>query len=98
MEREPGWSPRNERSKVDFAGVVIRADGSSQAVRVTNISEDGCRIEGNRELSIGEWVTLSIPGHANWRARVRWALIDSAGLKFSANQSFGTLGETSPSS
>ena len=98
MEREPGWSPRNERSTVDFAGVVIRADGSSQAVRVTNISEDGCRIEGNRELSIGEWVTLQIPGHAQWRAKVRWALSDSAGLKFSANQNFGTLGETSPPS
>src|SRR5215204_5970659 len=98
MEREPGWSPRNERSKVDFAGVVIRADGSSQGVRVTNISEDGCRIEGNRELSIGEWVTLSIPGHAPGRAKVRWALSDSAGLRFSAKQNFSTLGETSPSS
>jgi hypothetical protein len=90
MERKPGWSSRNDRTDVDFAGIVIRADGSHQAVQVTNISEDGCRIESDMQLSIGEWVTIRIPGHAQWRARVRWALMDSAGLKFSANQNFGS--------
>ena len=98
MEREPDWSSRNERTDVNFAGVVIRADGSSQVVRVTNISNDGCRIEGDRQLSIGEWVTVRIAGHAEWRASVRWALVNSAGLKFSENQDFGRSNEPMPPS
>ena len=90
MEREPGWTSRNDRTDVHFAGAVTRVDGTSQAVRVTNISDDGCRIECDEQLNIGEWVTLNIPGYSKWRAKVRWALMDSAGLKFSANKDFGT--------
>lgn len=93
MEREPGWRSRNDRTDVHFAGVVIGRDGTSQAVRVTNISDDGCRIECDGQLSIGEWVTLNVPGHSKWRAKVRWALLDSAGLKFSADKDFGTASD-----
>jgi hypothetical protein len=98
MEREPGWSSRNERTDVDFDGAVVREDGSCHVVKVTNVSEDGCRIESDRPLSIGEWVTVRIAGRARWRARVRWALMDSAGLEFSANQDFGSSSETVPTS
>jgi len=43
MEREPGWSSRNERTDVDFDGAVVREDGSCHVVKVTNVSEDGER-------------------------------------------------------
>ena len=86
MQKEPGWTGRADRSDVDLAGVVTRRDGTELSVQVINMSLGGCRIHCERQLSIGERVTLDLPGQGRWRANVRWALMESAGLQFGAYQ------------
>ncbi|MFL6731007.1 MAG: PilZ domain-containing protein [Sphingomicrobium sp.] len=76
------WVGRKDRQPVTVDAVIHRADGSSVAVRLTNISEEGCGIEGENDFLIGERVQLAIAGVGQLKAQIRWALHDSAGAKF----------------
>lgn len=85
MDGESDWTSRDPRTKVQLTGTITRANTLRHPVRVTNISAKGCRVESDRQLIIGESVTLAVPERGEWRARVRWALLDSAGLEFATN-------------
>ena len=76
------WVGRKDRHPVTVDAVVQRADGSTVAARLTNISDEGCGIEGENDFLIGELVEIAIPGVGRVKAQIRWALHDSAGAKF----------------
>jgi positive regulator of sigma E activity len=80
-----GWIGRKDRQPVAVDAVVHRADGTSSAVKLSNISDEGCRIESGGDLRIGEQVEIAIPEYGQLKAQVRWALADSAGAKFLAD-------------
>lgn len=82
MERMQGWVGRKDRHAVKVDAVVHRADGSKADVKVTNISDEGCRIDSAEHFSIGERVTIAIPRMGTVKAQIRWSLPDSAGAKF----------------
>ena len=82
MERMQGWVGRKDRHLVEVDAVIHRADGSDVPAKVTNISDEGCRIESNEHFNIGERVTIAIPRMGTVRAQIRWSLPDSAGAKF----------------
>ena len=84
MQRMDGWVGRKDRHPVAVDAVVHRADGSTSSVRLTNFSDEGCRIETPDELRIGERLQVSIPGLAQVTAQVRWALDGCAGARFIA--------------
>jgi hypothetical protein len=84
MHRVQGWVGRKDRHPVEVEAVVHRTDGSKAKVRLTNFSDNGCRIEADRQFQIGERLQIAIPRMGRMKAQVRWALMDSAGAKFLA--------------
>jgi hypothetical protein len=82
MDREHGWVGRKDRHPVELDAVVRRDDGSRVPVKLTNFSEDGCRIESDHDFRIGEQLQIAIPDMGKVKAQVRWALPGSAGAKF----------------
>ena len=85
MDRMHGWISRKDRRPVAAEAVVRRADGTEMPVRLTDISDEGCRLECDGGLVIGEWVEIALPAAGQVKAQVRWALGSSAGVKFDAD-------------
>jgi hypothetical protein len=88
MERIQGWVGRKDRHCVVVDAVVHRSDGSKSPVRLTNFSDDGCRIEAKADFRIGERLQIAIPRMGHVKAQVRWALAGEAGAKFLAESDF----------
>lgn len=84
MLRIHGWTGRKDRQPVAVDAVVRRADGTSTAVKLSNVSDDGCRMETDEEFRIGELFDIAIPRFGQVRAQVRWSIAGSAGAKFLA--------------
>jgi len=79
--REPGWIARDERINVLLNGRARRSDGTEFEVFVHDISRDGCRVESDTTLDIGEWVEVEPAGRDTLRGQVRWSLMGSAGIR-----------------
>lgn len=88
MQRIQGWIGRKDRHPVAFDAVVHRIDGSKVPVQVTDLSEDGCRMEADEEFKIGERVNIALPRMGQVKAQVRWALPGSAGTRFVIESDF----------
>jgi hypothetical protein len=83
MDRTHGWVDRKDRRPTDVDARVRRADGSEIQVKLTDLSDEGCRIEsGDEVLRIGEWLDIEAVPIGELKAQVRWALDGSAGVKF----------------
>jgi hypothetical protein len=82
MDRLQGWIGRKDRYAVDVTAVAHRANGCTTPVKLTNFSDEGCRVEAEHMFTIGEMVELAIPDLGTVEAQVRWALPGSAGMRF----------------
>jgi PilZ domain len=82
MHRVYEWVGRKDRHPVEIDAVVHRTDGSTAAVKLTNFSDEGCRIEATDNFRIGERLQIAIPRMGQMKAQVRWSLPGSAGAKF----------------
>ena len=82
MRRMQGWIGRKDRHEVEMEAVVHRNDGSAAPVKLSNFSDEGCRIESERDFLIGERLQIAIPRMGKIKAQVRWALPGSAGAQF----------------
>ena len=67
---------------MEVDAVVHRADGRQSVALVSNISNEGCRLDASDAFRIGERLTIAIPRIGRVKAQVRWALLGSAGPKF----------------
>ena len=88
MERAHGWIGRKDRHPVVVDAVVHRTDGSKSPVRLSDFSDDGCRIESKIEFRIGERLQIAIPRMGHMKAQIRWAMADTAGAKFLVESDF----------
>ena len=79
---------RRARFPVEIDAVVHRADGTRVPARVSDFSEQGCRIETERDLHIGERLQIAVPRMGNVRAQVRWALPGAVGTRFLTESDF----------
>jgi hypothetical protein len=79
---------RKDRHPVAVDAVVHRTDGTKSPARLTNFSDDGCRIEADAEFRIGERLQIAIPRMGQVKAQVRWAAIGSAGARFVVESDF----------
>ena len=80
---------RRERHPVEIEAVMHRGDGSKVPVKLTNFSDQGCRIEAaDEELRVGERLAIAIPRMGQVKAQVRWVQEDSAGARFVAESDF----------
>ena len=86
--RMPGWIGRRDRDPVAIDAVVHRDDGSKLSVKLTNFSEQGCRMEGDHAFHIGERLRIAVPRMGQVKAQVRWALAHSAGAQFLIESDF----------
>lgn len=84
MLRIHEWTGRKDRQPVSVDAVVRRADGTSSSVKLSNVSEEGCRIEAEDDFRIGELFEIAIPRFGQVKAQVRWAIAGSAGARFLA--------------
>jgi hypothetical protein len=80
--REPGFVKRAPRVDTKFNASLIDSDGGKVAVVVTDISREGCRLETDGSLKIGEKIELEVPKYGTFPAQVRWAMGNEAGAVF----------------
>lgn len=80
---------RKDRHPVAVDAVVHRTDGTKSPVKLTNFSDDGCRIEADEtEFRIGERLAIAIPRMGQVKAQIRWSTHGNAGAKFLAESDF----------
>ena len=84
MRRMHGWVSRKDRNPVEIDAIVQRDDGSRAEVRLSDLTDEGCRIETDDHFRIGEQLQIAIPRLGQLSAQVRWALPGSAGARFLA--------------
>jgi hypothetical protein len=82
MQHGQGWIGRKDRVEASVAATAHGADGTAIPVTITNMSDEGCRIECDHTFVIGEHFCLAVPGLGPISAQVRWALAGSAGARF----------------
>ena len=82
VHRVHHWVGRKDRHPVELDAVLHRFDGSLASARLTNLTDEGCRIESSDHLQIGERLAIAIPRVGQLQAQVRWALEGSAGARF----------------
>ncbi len=82
--REEDLSPyeRGVRRNVALEVVVIRDDGTSSTVEMTDISRDGCQLRTRTEFEVGETITIDHEVLGKIPGQVRWMCAGRAGLKF----------------
>lgn len=88
MQRLQGWIGRKDRHQVEIDAVIHRDDGTNAQVKLTNLSDEGCRIDSERDFLIGERLRIAIPRMGQIKAQVRWALPGAAGARFLAESDF----------
>jgi hypothetical protein len=79
---------RRVRFPVEIEAVVHCGDGTKFEARVSNFSDQGCRIETSRNLHIGERLQISMPRMGDIKAQVRWSLPGAAGTRFLTESDF----------
>ena len=88
MQRMHAWAARKDRHPVEIDATVMRTDGSKEPVKLSNFSDEGCRIEANGDFHIGERLQIAIPRMGHIKAQVRWTMPGSAGARFVAESDF----------
>ena len=87
MTEEARWADREvmidrqARRAVDFFAFILRSDGSRARARITNLSYDGCEIDGV-SLDVGDMVKLELAGLGRVEAEMRWVDGDKGGARF----------------
>ena len=77
---EDQWNERRQRHPVQLMAKVSRADCQEAEVAVSNLSLEGCCLEG--WFQIGERLTIVLPRIGKLQGCVRWALFGRAGVLF----------------
>ena len=80
--REPGYIKRAPRVDTHFNASLTDSDGGKIPVVVTDLSREGCRLEADGSLTIGEQVQIEVPKYGTFPAQIRWAVGKEAGAVF----------------
>ena len=80
--REPGYIKRAPRVDTNFEASLTDSDGGKIPVLVTDISREGCRLEADGSLKIGEQIQIEVPKYGTFPAQIRWAVGNEAGAVF----------------
>ena len=88
MQRAQAWARRKDRHPVEIDAVVHRTDGRKEPVRLSNFSDEGCRIESDGDFHVGERLQIAIPRMGHIKAQVRWSSPGSVGARFVAESDF----------
>ena len=84
MTRVPGWIPRNDRDGVLLSGSATLPDGREIPISLTNLSRDGCRVQSDETLGVGEVIRINVEALEGVVGTIRWSLLGTAGVRFDA--------------
>lgn len=74
---------REERARIDLEGPTLRqADGTTETVKLHDLSSQGFRTDWPYKLVPGDQVWLKLPGLDDLPAKVAWELDLMIGCKF----------------
>lgn len=88
MRRTATQPDRKARYCVDIDAFVYRADGSRLAVKLSDFSDSGCRIESDADFRIGEKIKIGVSRMGNMKAQIRWLVPGAAGTRFLTESDF----------
>ncbi len=88
MERMSVWAGRKVRYPVEIDANVLRPGGGKTPVKLTNFSDEGCRMEGAEGFHVGERLQIALPRMGQVKAQVRWTGSGSVGVRFIAESDF----------
>jgi hypothetical protein len=74
------WPWRRLRHEVELVAEIQYPDGHRTEATISNLSLDGCRVQG--WYRIGDVLELTIPKIGRVRGQVRWAIGGKAGIHF----------------
>ncbi len=80
--REHGFIKRAPRVDTHIRATVADSAGETMPVVVTDISREGCKLETDGPLTIGEQIEIQIDRYGSYSAKVRWAMGNEAGAVF----------------
>ena len=80
--REPGVIQRAPRVATTYQAALTDADGGTIPVIVTDISREGCRLETDGSLEVGEKVEITVDKYGSYAAQIRWIAGRQAGAMF----------------
>jgi hypothetical protein len=80
VKKPDDWPGRRLRHEVELVAEVHYPDGHRAEALISNLSLDGCRMQG--WYRIGDVLELTIPRIGRVRGQVRWALGGNAGIRF----------------
>jgi hypothetical protein len=88
VQRGSACVRRRHRYPVDIETVVCRGDGTRIQAKVTDFSDQGCRIECGASFHVGERVQIVIPRMGHIKAQVRWIAAGTTGARFVTESDF----------
>jgi hypothetical protein len=82
----PGWTGKEQRAAVrivvDWEASVSAAKSGTCAVKVTDCTVRGCRIETNLSVTVGTFVRIAIPNFTDIQGWVAWSSPAAIGIDF----------------
>ena len=81
-EAEFFLSPRGLRTKVALEVMGYRADGAGFPAIIADISRDGCQVQSDAPLYVGETIKLKHEVMGELLGEVRWSSAGRGGLQF----------------
>ncbi len=83
----PSWLAEDERKAVripvNWAATFAADKFETQAVRITDCTQLGCRIETRLAVTIGTFVHVAVPNFADVPGWVAWSSPEAIGVDFS---------------
>lgn len=79
----PAWLRAELRRPVERPAIAYREDDSRIGVLISDLSYDGCRLSADKDIQIGENLTLIVMElGAEVAATVKWAASGQVGVQF----------------
>jgi hypothetical protein len=88
MQSSHGHAGRRHRHLVEIDAVVQRNDGSKVSMKLTDFSDQGCRMEGDANFHVGEKLQIAVERMGHMKAQVRWTTPGCSGTRFLTESDF----------
>jgi hypothetical protein len=76
------WVKRKCRFPVEVDVIIFRDEGRKSTARLTDLSDQGCKIESQIPFCVDERVQIAIPRMGMIKAQIQWTAAGKAGAKF----------------
>ena len=83
FDADPGDDRRGSgRDRADLWAVLRQQKQPNEAIRIVDLSPEGCGFRSLRPMPVGHRVWLALPGLETWAATIAWFENGKGGLRF----------------